>query len=280
MLGDHVPVIGVIIKGEGLASEAWHATMVEELAHACVTAGAIPAVVTRVDSQPPDPIVRALRGAGVDGLVVSTGSLGHRWVGDLAAAPIPTVLIGREDRLDLPYVDTDGENAVRNLIHHLHGLGRRRIGLVTGPVDRVSVVARIEGWRRGLDEVGLMIDEDLLIKGDFTPESGEIAAGKLLAHTPDAVISMSDQMAMGLVKGLVAAGVHVPDDVAVAGADGTLLATDGRAWLTSVAQPYALVAETAVTELLACIDGADPSPSTLLLGDLVVGASTDPRMTN
>ena len=276
MLGDHVPVIGLIVKGGGLASHVWHATMIDELSHACLSAGAVPVVVTRVDSQPPDDVVRALRGGQVDGLVISVDSLATRWVGDLAASPTPTVLIGRQDVLDLPFVDTDGENAVRRLVHYLHALGRRRIGLLTGPLDRPSVQARRQGWRRGIEEAGLLLDENLVVEGDFTPASGEAAARLLADRVPDAVVAMSDQMAMGLVTGFVAAGLQVPADVAVAGADGTLVGT-GIGWLTSIEQPYALMAESAVAELLACIDGHDPSPATLLLGDLVIGPSTDPK---
>ena len=86
---------------------------------------------------------------------------------------------------------------------------------------------------------------------DFTVEEGREALRRLLTHDspPTGVICSSDLMAIGVLQEAAAQGMRVPEDLSVVGFDGI----DAAAWtspaLTTVEQPIAEIAETAVNAL-------------------------------
>lgn len=102
-------------------------------------------------------------------------------------------------------------------VRHLAELGHRRIAVISGPQDWLEAVARDDGYGR----------ESVTgphWRGDWTAEAGhalaeEVAAAVRGAHGPTAVAVANDQMALGLIAGIRAAGLDVPDDVSVVGFD-------------------------------------------------------------
>ncbi|MGW1554693.1 substrate-binding domain-containing protein [Streptomyces sp. NPDC002346] len=98
-------------------------------------------------------------------------------------------------------------------------------------------------------------------------------------HGTSAVIAYNDQLAIGLMRGLQAAGRRVPQDVSVVGFDnifGAELVTPG---LTTVAAPLRAQGYTAVRDLLSVLGGAHASTGRpmVLPTRLVVRGSTAPR---
>ncbi|MDR2986974.1 MAG: substrate-binding domain-containing protein, partial [Nocardiopsaceae bacterium] len=91
-------------------------------------------------------------------------------------------------------------------------------------------------------------------QGIFTVGSGEEAGQQMLAKgradLPDAVVCANDQMAIGMVQALSAAGVRVPCDIAVVGFDDIFPGSLCDPPLTTVHQPMRLLGERACTRLL------------------------------
>ncbi|MFF8311639.1 LacI family DNA-binding transcriptional regulator [Streptomyces lydicus] len=140
-------------------------------------------------------------------------------------AGLPTVYGGRPgwtgaDRAPRPlYVDTDNRDGARQAVRHLLGRGRRRIAVITGPLDQTSALDRLDGYREAL---GVReADPRLVADGGFTASGGERAMAQLLDSAPDldAVFACSDLMANGALRTLRARGRRVPDEVAVVGYD-------------------------------------------------------------
>lgn len=134
---------------------------------------------------------------------------------------LPTVYGGRPgwgspDNQAL-YVDTDNRGGARTAVEHLLGRGRRRIAVITGPLDQTSGLDRLQGYRDALPDA----DPALVAEGDFTPDGGHRAMSELLARRPDldAVFACSDLMAAGALAALTEHGRRVPADVAVVGYD-------------------------------------------------------------
>lgn len=102
-------------------------------------------------------------------------------------------------------------------------------------------------------------------------ESGEDAARRLLASGEriDAVFAASDLIALGALRVFTAAGLRVPEDVAVIGFDDIPAASLSHPPLTTVAQDYALAGEMLVTTLIRAIDGR-PATAALLPPHLIV----------
>ena len=127
-------------------------------------------------------------------------------------------------------------------VEHLLGTGRRRIGFVGAGHAAHQVVDRLEGARSAMVVAGRSPkDLRLLPTPALTVEGGVAAAGALLglpaSRRPAAVACVNDLLAIGMLQGLMRAGVRVPDDVAIVGYDDILFAAAAAVPLTSIRQP-------------------------------------------
>lgn len=182
-------------------------------------------------------VVRSLGQRYVDGLVLCPIRVTDRLVEELQRAQAPVVVIGQlPDGCPVDNVRVDSRPGVAAAIGHLVEAGRRRIGLVGGPVDTVPGGVRYAGYRDGLVAAGLAEDPELVEFTDFTVEGGAQAAATLLSRgePPDAVFAANDLMALGVLQAARAAGLEVPRDLAVVGMDDTELASTAWPPLTSV----------------------------------------------
>lgn len=148
---------------------------------------------------------------------------------------------------------------------HLIAQGRRYIAHVTGPEDFEAVALRVEGWRQALEEVGLVADNaplhGLWSEG-FGYETG-LAFRTLFAERPlpDAVFCGNDQIARGMIEGLRATGLRVPEDVAIVGYDNwEIFAAATRPPLTSVDMGLGELGRQAGFTLLDMIEGKAVAP--------------------
>ncbi|MDC7339698.1 LacI family DNA-binding transcriptional regulator [Streptomyces lydicus] len=172
-----------------------------------------------------DRIGRYLSGGHVDGALMFSLHRDDPLPAMADRAGLPTVYGGRPgwagaDRAPRPlYVDTDNRDGARQAVRHLLGRGRRRIAVITGPLDQTSALDRLDGYREALGVPAA--DPRLLADGGFTASGGERAMARLLDSAPDldAVFACSDLMASGALRTLRARGRRVPDEVAVVGYD-------------------------------------------------------------
>ena len=179
-----------------------------------------------------------------------------------------------------PSVQSDNAEGARLAIRHLHDLGHRKIAHVTGPKGNVLTGVRRRGMTEERARLGLPAREDWIIRGDFSLESGRDAAIKILAmrDRPTAVFCAADMVAFGLIAGLQAGGVRVPQDISVVGFDDIDMSEYYVPALTTIRQDRVRLGRTAAARLLERLS----SPATaapveeLLPVELVVRASTAP----
>lgn len=98
-------------------------------------------------------------------------------------------------------------------------------------------------------------------QGYFTYRSGLEAAEKLLAHKkpPTAIFASNDDMAAAVVSVAHRRGLDVPRDLSVVGFDDTSAATTVWPELTTIHQPIASMADSAIDILLRGIRRKDKS---------------------
>jgi DNA-binding LacI/PurR family transcriptional regulator len=178
-----------------------------------------------------------LSGQYVDGVMLLSLQADDPLPALLAARGMPTVLGGvggRPDDATTSRVDIDDAGGAAQAVRHLLGLGRRRIGVLAGPSDTTSGVARLAGCRAALP-----LDHRLVAHGDSSEAGGAAASRELLAAAPDldAIVAGSDLMAVGALTVLRAAGRRVPEDVAVVGFDDAAVAAQTDPPLTTVREP-------------------------------------------
>ncbi|UQX89495.1 LacI family transcriptional regulator [Jatrophihabitans telluris] len=216
-------------------------------------------------------VVGQLRSGLLDGIIL-TSTHGndpiYRMLLD-AQPTAPVVVFGAPfgDGRKLPYVTVRDQSAARQLTRHLISTGRRHIGIIAGPQDTGGGRKRLLGFRAAFDEqtaaAGITAHEALT--DNYSWVEGERAMRQLLDQTPelDAVFAASDLLASGALAVLDRAGRRVPQDIALAGFDDSVLARQARPQLTTARIPFDRLAAALIEVLLARIEGRDVEPVTV-----------------
>lgn len=213
-------------------------------------------------------VLADLDGSFVDGLILSPLQVDERLVERLRGRRHPIVVIGSvPDDVPVDSVRADSATGVRLALEHLVAAGRRRVAFVNGPVDTVPGAARLAGYLRGCEQLGLVTHEDLQITADdFTYAAGLTAVERLVGQcTPDAVLCANDLLGVAAMNVLGERGLRVPEDVAVVGMDDTDLADMARPALTSVDLGSAERARQAARLLLRRLNGFDGPPERVVV---------------
>ena len=176
--------------------------------------------------------VDAARRGRVDGLILSTYQLTPEDLAPTVAQAIPMVILGEPDDLPLPAgaacdrVYVPGDEGAFAVTSYLAGRGYRRIAAIVGSRHLANGERRVDGYRRALVEHGLPFDAALLRWGDWSELSGYAAMNDLLMvePRPTAVFAANDLMAVGAMLAAKAAGLRIPEDIAIAGYDNVALA--------------------------------------------------------
>lgn len=175
-------------------------------------------------------------------------------------------------------VTLDERCAVRELVAHLVALGHRRIGHIKGPPQHGAAGWRQSGYREALKLAGIAYDPTLVVKGEFTFESGVRGANRLLdlPMPPTAIFAANDDMAAGVIRVAGERGLSVPRDLSVCGFDDTPLSRQLFPSLTTVRQPTSDMGRIATQELLNAL--RDPSSAAMVKMDytLQLRESTGP----
>ncbi len=215
------------------------------------------------------------------GVIVSSMVIDDPIVAALIASGKPFVLIGRHpSAADVSYVDVDNVSSAREVVTHLLRLGHRRVATITGPQNTISGRDRYQGYQEALRSRGVLLDEGLVVEGDFTEDGGYLAMQQLLAKQPRAVFVASDSMAAGALRALREAGLGVPDEVAIAGFDDLPAAARLTPPLTTIRQPVPRLGSVAVDTLLDLIAHPNSGPHRLILPtQLVIRESCGANLT-
>ncbi|NIN64778.1 MAG: substrate-binding domain-containing protein [Anaerolineae bacterium] len=220
-------------------------------------------------SSPADPqqelYQRLVRNSYLDGVIVASVALKDPLVSDLLRDEVPFVCVGRHPSGRVCYVDVDNVGGALMAVEHLIHLGHRRIATITGRSDMTAGQDRLEGYRQALAAHGIPVEEDLIVEGDFTENSGMVGVQQLLPAEPSALFVASDMMAIGALKALRQAGRQVPRDIALVSFDDIPLASTTEPPLTTVRQPIRRMAALAVDTLLDLIEHPGSGPRRMVL---------------
>ena len=219
----------------------------------------------------------------VDGVVSLDGGLTPETLDQCRAQGVDGRIVFACEWVDgaaFPSIQSDNRDGARQAIRHLAELGHRKIAHITGPRGNVLTAVRREGAVEERARLGLPARDDWIIRGDFSLECGHAAAERILAmeDRPTAVFCSADMVAFGLIAGLAARGVRVPQDISVVGFDDIDMAESYVPALTTIRQDRERLGRTAAERLLARLKGPVPGPAVeeLLPVELVVRGSTAP----
>ncbi len=201
----------------------------------------------------------------IDGLLISVSkeTIGYEHILKLQDEGIPVVFFDRliED-FNTDFVVIDDYNGAYQATEHLIIVGRRRIVHFAGPRNRLITKNRMKGYLDAHRNNGVVIDESLIVPcdsfQDALVETQRLIDGKIKF---DAIFTVNDFTAAGVIKALKNNGISVPNDVSVVGFGNDHIAEMVEPTLTTVLQPGFAMGEKAM-EIL--IDRINPNSSSTL----------------
>lgn len=196
----------------------------------------------------------------VDGLIVMPTGTSDPGFQRFLRAGKPVVMIDRKMRAvacDCILVDNEGaaEDAVKRLIQ----AGHTKIGMIAGPEDVYTARERQRGYQKAVRESGIVCDDSLIARGNYTIAGGAAAMRRLREANPDmtAIFISNYEMTVGAIMEINDLGIHVPDELSVIGFDNVDFAKASVPRLSIVTQPTAKIAQEAAETLIIKLEGKD-----------------------
>ena len=191
----------------------------------------------------------------VEGIVLASSRMSDSAI-RMTAKQRPMIVLNRAVA-DVPSLVTDNPHGTRCAAEHLAALGHRAITYVAGPeaswADGIEMALPARRSRRprpaNPTDRALPTDRRRRRAGRRRPWNE--------TH-PRPSWPTTTRLAIGLIRGFTAMGIHVPDDVSIIGFDNIFAADLVTPRLTTVAAPLHALGSTAVHNLLAIINGALP----------------------
>lgn len=173
-------------------------------------------------------------------------------------------------------VSIDDFRAALDGTRYLLEKGHRRIAFVSAGTLYDSSRLRQMGYRRALEEAGILVDNSLILDEGFTFNAGKRAARRILEmeRNPDAVFATSDSTAIGVISGLAQAGIRTPEDISVMGFDDNQIAEYYLPPLTTISQPQFGIGHKAFELLLDKINNQSCAERHILLPHKLVERSS------
>jgi LacI family transcriptional regulator len=168
----------------------------------------------------------------------------------------PIIFLKSQATPNYTTISVDNYGGARKVVEYLFLVGRRNIGLITGPLEWLEARQRKQGWEDALKNAGVPGCAQNWSQGNWSSSSGESAFAELIEKYPemDAVFVSNDQMALGVLHYVNAHGIRVPDDLAIVGFDDISEAAYFSPSLTTVTHPLRELGILAVKTLLAQIE--------------------------
>lgn len=199
----------------------------------------------------------------LDGMIYSTPSLKHQEFFRTITKDIPLVLMGDIEELhdSVICVDINNRKMARQAAEHLLSIDRKKIMLLVpeATLSAVCIQDRINGVRDALNAAGISDNPDLTriiranedVVADFLRTSTSI-------NQVDAILCLTDELAMLCMKPLEQRGLRIPEDIALMGFNGIDLFSEKAARLSTVKIPFYQVAYQATEKLLEVLEDEKP----------------------
>jgi LacI family transcriptional regulator len=188
------------------------------------------------------------------------------WLDELAAANNPFILLTNRCK-DFPAVTCDNYSGTRQLTEHCLANNAKKFLFITAAEGDCS----LEREKAFFD---VLTGKDAqIIKGGMTVEAGLSAVKHILNIRPNAIICGNDRLAIGVEQGLEQAGIRIPRDMMVAGADNIELSKYCRVPLTTFDQMAHECAAKAVKILLERLNDKKPLHSALIAPEIIIRES-------
>ncbi len=203
----------------------------------------------------------------------------------LLDANIPLIFVGDcpPGSQHISHVVWQADMAARAVVEHLVAIGRTRIGYVGVDLPLEMHQKRYSAYQQALKAAGLAINPNWIYRGDAHVSVHENLFFKAIPHIfapgrahPDAIFAMNDGIAIPLITEIERLGLHVPEDVAVAGIGDLPMSGAWGISLTTVGEPVRAMGTEAARVAISLIQdpGSEAIHRILPAGELMPRRST------
>lgn len=279
-------VVGLVITNP---SNPFYAALISAVERQCRAVGySVLLLVTEDSADNEERAVQQLLRFGVDGVLgIATESRPGVW-NRLTEANIPVVQLSRDlPGSGLDFVGIDVERTVADAVVRVAGPGTRRVWLLEEDLRISTIAARVAGFQRALERLGIGPERALVLKVPtrrtrgaslpWRPDDAYGLAANLITRDnhPDLVVTGSDYFALGVYRAVRECGLAVPGDVRVLGYGDHPFAAYLQPALTTIGLPADELGATGVELLMRRINGDALGRSiTRLPAELVERGST------
>jgi DNA-binding LacI/PurR family transcriptional regulator len=226
-------------------------------------------------------IVQAYLGKQVDGIILDTIPARDRdLISQLNSLDVPYVVVNPNRKGGHQYasfVGIDDQTSAKLAVDYLIKLGHKSIGYITIDTGLNHGADRLRGYRQSLTEGGIPFREEWVFRGALLPfQDGFSGALHLLSNYKmiTAIVTGTDDVAMGAISAIYQLGLKIPDDISVIGFDDIYFASRIAPPLTTIHQPIDEIASTAVKQLIKMIDDPTTKPVDIVLPTKLVVRET------
>jgi LacI family transcriptional regulator len=181
-------------------------------------------LVPRPDDGDSERLLDTLITHRVDGIIWAVPEVGSNrtWLESSNFTQLPPIVfLSMQPRPGLTVIAVDNFSGAKQATQHLIDQGRRKIGIITGPLIWWEARERYTGWEAVMHQANLETPTSLVYEGQWTAEAGERGLQTLLNQEPDldAIFASSDQIALGALSTAHRLGKQIPQDLAIVGFD-------------------------------------------------------------
>lgn len=175
----------------------------------------------------------------VDGIIFMGHHITDEIRGEFSRSKTPVVLAGSIDPDEqVGSVNIDYTEATKDATSILAKNGNKKIAFVSGAlIDPINGQNRIKGYKTALADNGLTYNEGLIFEAEYKFKDGISLAERVRNSGATAAYVTDDELAIGLLDGMIDAGVKVPEEFEIITSNNSLLTEVSRPRLSSVTQP-------------------------------------------
>lgn len=203
----------------------------------------------------------------VDGIIFMGHHITDEIRGEFSRSKTPVVLAGSIDPDNqVGSVNIDYQAATKEAVQILVKNGHKDIAFVSGAlIDPINGHARLGGYKQALEEAGIAYNEGLIFEAPYSFRDGLRLVERLRNSGATAAFISDDELAVGILDGLLDAGVKLPEEFEIITSNNSLLTDVVRPKLTTITQPLYDMGAVAMRLLTKLMNKEEVEQKTIIL---------------
>lgn len=204
----------------------------------------------------------------VDGIIVAPVGIEFEHFAEVKRQEIPIVMVDRyATGINIPYFATDNYWGAKTVTNYLIEKGHKRIALIKGDDQMITVKERLRGYLDALKENQIKAEPQLVLGNGFNVSDGTESAMALLdmKEPPTAIFAMSNQIGLGVLEAMSVRKLKIPDEISLVVYDDQPYAAHIQPPLSTVKQDINQIGKCAVEGILSLIENPESAVESRLM---------------